>query len=160
MSNILIPVKSAGHWAFGASAMSRSLKRVIHKKSIEEDDIPKGIYSGMKDFFSFFLQDTPRARTDENYKIALSVLKTMKNPPKTSREKNDLIKVIALFVEDLGVPHSLTPEKIRVAQQAQEFFSLLSQKGEEEKMNERNRRSHEALDAMVHEKNFKGFSQK
>jgi len=134
-----IGVTGPSHWSFMASVMAERLEKIGSRKRVEREDVPKGIYSDVRELFRLVLQaaddslpDNPPASMNA-YVIALDAMTGAFQPfPKTRGELKDHLEEYSRFIEGLGQPHTLTPLEAQTAESLRKFFLKLHQDGESE----------------------------
>jgi hypothetical protein len=135
-----IGVLSPSYYQYMAVVMSERLEKIVLKKRLEIDDIPKGILSDVKGFFEVLLDGigtgvhkNPQA-TLNLYVIAMYVMK----PSKNLREVDSKLKQYGELVNKLNISHDLSEEESGILKDLQKFFENLFKLGEDVSCMEKN----------------------
>jgi hypothetical protein len=129
-----------GHWTFMATLMATRLESFIQRKEVISDEIPEGVYSGVKEFFDLVLaaagdkRPTSPPASVNAYVIATDALRGSLKPfPETSQDLLAKLDEYAAFVNDLNHTHSIADAKqLEIATSLRDFFRSLAQDGEAE----------------------------
>jgi hypothetical protein len=122
-----------------ASVMAQRLEKIANLKRVERDDVPKGIYSDVRELFRLVLQaaddvlpENPPASINA-YVIALDAMMGAFQPlPKTRHELKDRLEEYSRLIERLGQSHTLDEQEVQTTKSLQKFFFKLHQDGESE----------------------------
>jgi len=136
-----IGVVGPSHWSYMACVMAERLKKIGTLRKVERENVPKGIYTDVREFFHLVLQavddvlpDNPPASINA-YVIALDAMTGAFQPlpiPRTRHELKNCFEEYSRFTEALEQPHTLNDQEVQTAKSLEKFFLKLHQDGESE----------------------------
>jgi len=131
MSRILNPNNiNASFWRYPSFALSECLDIIIKNKFIKEDDIPKGVYLDIKDFFKLVLgAKTPKSDVNPltciaNYRIASSAYRHSIKVDETMDVDQGLKKLSQTF-DSLDNPRNLSSAEVEEIKMLKTFFDQI-----------------------------------
>jgi hypothetical protein len=128
------------YWAFTATVMATRLDSFIKSREVVSDEIPEGVYNGVKEFFALVMGATgdnrpksPPASVNA-YVIATDALKGSLRPfPETSQDLLARLNKYSKFINGLDQTHSIADaDELETATSLRDFFRSLAQDGEAE----------------------------
>jgi len=129
-----VGVVSPGHWFYMATVMCRSLDKIIAKQRVDDDDLPKGVLAGARDFFhsvrmviSGQMGENPPA-TLNAYVIAADVATPIAQEGHEGLDQR--LERFAALVDRLGGRVSLSDDEVVTASDLRSFFARLQHIGD------------------------------
>jgi hypothetical protein len=137
-----VPIAAVGpsYWIFMATVMATRLESFIKSREVISDEIPEGVYNGVKEFFDLVMgaagdnrPKSPPASVNA-YGIATVVLRGSLRPcPERSQDFLAKLDKYSKFIKGLDKTHSIADaDELETATSLRDFFLGLAQDGEAE----------------------------
>ena len=135
-----VEVTEKGRWLHMAAVMAQRLQKIIQKRRVEQNDIPKGVWYAANDFFQMLDESSAAELLMDNsleqniYILSMATLKrdVLKTRKKDRTKLTERRQSFADFVGKLQEPHLLDQHELEIAQKVRHLFIKLYHAGEDE----------------------------
>ena len=127
------------YWTFMATVMATRLESFIERREVISDEIPEGVYNGVKEFFGLVMgvagDKRPKSlpASVNAYVIATDALRGSLKPFPESQDLLAKLDKYFSFINGLDLSHSIADsDELETAISLRDFFRSLAQDGEAE----------------------------
>ena len=134
MSMILSVTRDQGayHWSYMAKCLHQVLQKIIEKREVKKDSVPRSLYFDASDFFEplsqFLRKEIPKdpPGSAQIYRIASTIAQKSFPPEHQKKMRVILHKFVTLF-DSLQEPKLLNSEEMETAKLLSLFLSELAE---------------------------------